>query len=305
PTRVIRVGSASEGPSLYEPVPGKRGTYAALSYCWGQSRILTTTTSTLAQRKEGFSLNELPKTCRDAIIVARELSIPYLWIDSLCIVQDSQLDWETEAGRMCSVYQNALLTIAAVDSPDSNSGLFLTCPSRRTAKLEYLTQCVLTTRGWTLQEIILSPRILWFTASELAWECGAESACECDIVPTKEWIYQSDTRLLRTKLPHTVSSHNVNWHQSWRTLVKDFTKRDLTRATDRLPAISGLAASFKHHIGGAYLFGLWEHELERHLLWCSDSFRSSNSQVSHQPQPLGKGYAPSWSWASIPGAIWF
>ena len=332
PTRVICVGNTSQNPFIYEPPPGKLGTYAALSYCWGKSRVFTTTISTLIQRKMGFALNELPKTCRDAITVARELSIPYLWIDSLCIIQDSQADWETEAGQMCSVYQNALLTIAAADSPSSNSGLFLTCPSRKTIKLESLandgriceifvrrahtscqfnfvhthpeTHCILTTRGWTLQEVILSQRMLWFTASELAWECGAESACECDATPTSEWIFQSDTRLMRTTLTRT-SSHSTDLHHSWRGLVQEFTRRDLTQATDRLPAISGLAASFKRHINSTYLFGLWKDELERHLLWCSDSFRNSASQISCPSPSLRQGYAPSWSWASIPGAIWF
>ena len=331
PTRVISVGNTSQNPFIYEPPSRKLGTYAALSYCWGKSRIFTTTTSTLMQRKMGFALNELPKTCRDAITVARELSIPYLWIDSLCIIQDSQADWETEAGQMCSVYQNALLTIAAADSPSSNSGLFLTCPSRKTIKLETLandgrtceifvrrahtswrfgfvhthpeTHCILTTRGWTLQEVILSQRMLWFTASELAWECGAESACECDATPTSEWICQSDTRLMRTTLTR-ISSHSTDLHHSWRALVQEFTRRDLTQATDRLPAISGLAASFKRHINSTYLFGLWKGELERHLLWCSDSFGNSAPQISCR-SPLGQGYAPTWSWASIPGAIWF
>ncbi|KAF1812504.1 hypothetical protein P152DRAFT_416640, partial [Eremomyces bilateralis CBS 781.70] len=124
PTRVIKVGDASTRPYLHESAPGETGCYATLSYCWGAARTFITTISSYSQRKTGFSIEELPKTCHDAVLVARALSIPNLWIDSLCILQDSTPDWEFEAANMCDIYENALVTFAAVDSPSSDSGLF-------------------------------------------------------------------------------------------------------------------------------------------------------------------------------------
>ncbi|PVH93010.1 hypothetical protein DM02DRAFT_604521, partial [Periconia macrospinosa] len=132
PTRVICVGDALTNPYLYESAPKEKGVWAALSYCWGKARTMTTTTASFDQRKAGFALETLPKTCRDAILVARGLSIPFLWIDSFCILQDSPTDWEREAAKMCYIYENALVTFAALHSPASASGLFLSNPHRRT-----------------------------------------------------------------------------------------------------------------------------------------------------------------------------
>jgi len=132
PTRVIAVGDLSTDPYLYECTSGETGVWAALSYCWGPStsRRFTTTTVSLAQMKKRFRIKDLPRTCRDAITAARWLHIPYVWIDSLCIVQDSQLDWEKESALMCDVYQNAVVTFAAKDSPTSDTSLFSPSPSR-------------------------------------------------------------------------------------------------------------------------------------------------------------------------------
>ena len=87
--------------------------YIALSHCWGKNPIVRTTTSTLAQRKQGIEISLLPPTFRDAIIIARRLDVRYLWIDSLCIIQDDELDWQTESAKMSTIYQHALLTISA------------------------------------------------------------------------------------------------------------------------------------------------------------------------------------------------
>jgi hypothetical protein len=99
PTRVIAVE--------------ERGLYATLSTAW--VRGLTTTISNYTARKSGFRLSDLPTTCRDAVLVARSLHTPYVWIDPLCIIQDSRSDWERESASMCSVYQNALVTLAALE----------------------------------------------------------------------------------------------------------------------------------------------------------------------------------------------
>jgi hypothetical protein len=87
--------------------------YIALSHCWGKNPIVRTTTGTLAQRKQGIDMSLLPPAFRDAIVIARRLDVRYLWIDSLCIIQDDQLDWQTESAKMSTIYQHALLTISA------------------------------------------------------------------------------------------------------------------------------------------------------------------------------------------------
>ena len=87
------------------------GKYAALSHCWGEGASLTTMKASLKQRHERIAITELPMLFQDAVYCARELSIDYLWIDALCIVQDDYADWEAEAARMADVFRNAQVTL--------------------------------------------------------------------------------------------------------------------------------------------------------------------------------------------------
>lgn len=137
PSRLIDVVDATTNPHLYESAAGERGTWAALSYCWGPESAtrFTTTSHSLASMKDGFTLDQLPKTCRDAVLAARGLHIQYIWIDALCIIQDSRSDWEKESARMCNIYENALVTFAAIDSLTSDSGLFRASSARKSRKL--------------------------------------------------------------------------------------------------------------------------------------------------------------------------
>ncbi|ORY12955.1 heterokaryon incompatibility protein-domain-containing protein, partial [Clohesyomyces aquaticus] len=334
PTRVICVGDALTDPYLYESSPGEKGVWAALSYCWGRARTMTTTTATFDQRKAGFALETLPKTCRDAILAARALSIAFLWIDSFCIVQDSPTDWEREAAKMCYIYENAVVTLAALHSPTSASGLFLSNPYRYTVRLDtsingqtvtvYARRHynvgilgfihghfresspstsgsgILETRGWTLQEIVLSPRVLWFSSFELGWSCWSSTACECDPKQTSDFIENYSEYLKISSNPQQNQSGFTDWLATWRNIVHEFTRRDLTVQTDRLPAISGLASAMQNQLNSNYLAGLWESDLARQLLWAG-TWEIFNSDLSFPL--LEHGYAPSWSWASVSGAI--
>ena len=87
--------------------------YIALSHCWGKAPIVRTTKDTLSRRRQGIDTSLLPPAFQDAILIARRLEVRYLWIDSLCIIQDDELDWQTESAKMSTIYQNALLTISA------------------------------------------------------------------------------------------------------------------------------------------------------------------------------------------------
>lgn len=125
PTRVLDLGDP-QGPvsvRLYEPPSGSSARYIALSYCWGQVGNLTTTKSTIAARKAEIPWDLLSNTFRDAVLVARGLKVRYLWIDALCIIQDSPSDWEFEASRMASVYENSYLTIATDAARDPTWGI--------------------------------------------------------------------------------------------------------------------------------------------------------------------------------------
>ena len=175
-----------------EEEPDKHIPYTALSHCWGDSTSgpLTTTLTNLASRKERIRFDQLPLTFQDAVTTTRKLKIPYLWIDSLCIIQDLPSDWEKEAARMAIVYAGSVCTLLALGSEDSNGGFFRIAERKRDFVFRYdlslgsqrirVFPCEpnawslegpLMDRAWTLHERALSNRILHFPRDELYWEC--------------------------------------------------------------------------------------------------------------------------------------
>lgn len=127
PTRILDVGppdGSSEQPVQLRVTDGERGTYIALTHCWGHTLPLTTTKKTFEERLISIPLPTLPQTFQDAVVIARRMGVRYLWIDSLCIIQDSPVDWETESARMGDYFSNCLFAIAATDASDSTQGCF-------------------------------------------------------------------------------------------------------------------------------------------------------------------------------------
>jgi hypothetical protein len=203
PTRVLDVQSP-EVPSrlrLYES-NGEHGKYMALSHRWGEDeyrRPLSTTTGNQKALCESINFRDLPKTFQDAVNVTRILGIRYLWIDSLCILQDNDKDWEMESRRMEAIFANAFCTIAAASAKDSWDG-FLVCQSiKQSVKLvdtsvypsfsvyacevggnfnNDVGSAELNRRAWVLQERALSPRTIHFTAAQTYWECGSVIRCD-------------------------------------------------------------------------------------------------------------------------------
>lgn len=210
PSRVIDVGLE---PPVLKETTGEIGAYVALSHCWGtnpRNAIPMTTTSNLDQRKLGIPMTELPRSFQDAIKIVRKLNIRYIWIDSLCIVQDDSDDWRQESSRMARIYQLAILTIAATGAKDSSVGCFIPknpelraqlvrLPYRtrqniaqgyfyihqRKSSIEeeykaYVQNGPLMTRAWALQERILSRRMVHYVQGRVFYECQT-------MVPMNDW----------------------------------------------------------------------------------------------------------------------
>ncbi|EGS23424.1 putative chromosome transmission fidelity protein [Thermochaetoides thermophila DSM 1495] len=98
--------------------------YACLSHCWGKSPFLRTLRQNLPSLKQEIDWDSLPKTFQDAISFTRRLGISYLWIDSLCIVQDDEDDWRKEAAKMAGIYRGARVVISAARGTDAGKGMF-------------------------------------------------------------------------------------------------------------------------------------------------------------------------------------
>jgi hypothetical protein len=188
---------------------GLRGRYATLSHCWGGNACLTTRSDNFEEHKKGIPTVHLPPTFRHAVQISRRLGIRYLWIDSLCILQDSKDDWEKESAKMGDIYRNSFVTIAARAARNPEEGCFIardqdipTCrleyrspePSAAAGsiyirdpafQIERLGETPLDSRGWVLQEKLLSPRILYYGGQQMYWECRQASIRQdgkyCDV----------------------------------------------------------------------------------------------------------------------------
>ncbi|EQB58925.1 heterokaryon incompatibility protein [Colletotrichum gloeosporioides Cg-14] len=302
--------------------------YVALSHCWGSpdvaARMLQTTTETIGAFSQSIPWGDLTKTFQDAMLVTKRLGIRYIWIDSLCIVQDDARDWAVEASRMASVYANAYLTISAMGATDGHQGLYINTGSKPILRrgvheiklpgLEYPIyvrsnefhesaisdpdlkpiEMPLLHRGWAFQERILSPFVLHFTESELIFEDGrGRSSCECKELdhyisgtPDRDWLFRTGDSSLD--------------HMSWYGIVEEYASRLLTSEADRLPALSGIATTFERQLPalGSYLAGIWETDILGGLHW------TMIGTVQPRLQPtLARGTLlsapPTWSWASV------
>lgn len=139
--------------------------YFALSHCWGDVETLRATKDNLESLKSGIKHDDLPKTFREAVDVTRALGYQYLWIDSLCIAQDDSEDWKYEARRMVLVYGNTVCTLMAMDSLNSNGGLFDISPSEENIEAwmpdlrrNSIPMSAHRTRGWRRTRRICSSR---------------------------------------------------------------------------------------------------------------------------------------------------
>jgi hypothetical protein len=326
PERLLDVDASRAGHVLVvkgSAVPGT-SRYIALSHCWGTTPSNLAGSSKLVQANidrfmsSGIPLRDLPKTFSDAVSVARSLNVRYLWIDSLCIAQDSKEDWERNAAAMWEIYTNSYVTIAATASRDSSQGLFRTriaatvVPSivrvpeshpqldggiYRCYDSDEWNECVefaaLNKRGWVLQERLLSPRIIHFAETQVFFECWDLRASERlpSGIPAR-----GRRSTLRDDLHRDVREKGIDsLIPLWASVVWKYTSLQLSHDSDKIVAVSAISRQLMDSIpdSGRYVYGLWEYSLAGQLCWSSsrDSVRCSDDR------------APSWSWCSMNGFI--
>ena len=425
PTRVLDVGESSQHSSIIKLVESgdfQVERYIALSHCWGKSHRIRTTKATLEEHKRGILLDRLPTTFQDAIECTRRFDVRWLWIDTLCIIQDDETDWVREAAQMGAVYTNAYLTLSAAASTDDSSGMFPDMDermddvsptpflasdthshgrpgiwnvvpdanwleSKQSVAYALSSQCVfipnkekglnppvflspewmpsstrsrmltyrigefgrkydplegepLSTRGWTLQERLLAPRVLHYASDQMYWECregiiaedgatfppGARRMPPLTEFPLSEEAANAISQSTAPKLgqiklfspepankplhatnlvehglrgrpmdrlssslmaldissasfknatEHRCKNKDANpadktrgvWTQAWKSLVREYSTRSLTRDEDKLPALSGIAYAVAKISGDKYIAGHWQSMLLDTLAW--------------------------------------
>lgn len=129
PSRLIDVGSpdGSRGPCLRVCEDQKDTSYIIFSHCWDDSyasTFLTLTTGNLDSMKRSTSIEDLAQSFRDTMIIARMLGFRYLWIDALCIIQDSPTDLAVENVKKLQYFSHSKLNIAATASANPHEGIF-------------------------------------------------------------------------------------------------------------------------------------------------------------------------------------
>ncbi|RDL29706.1 uncharacterized protein BP5553_10686 [Venustampulla echinocandica] len=339
PSRILDVsGSRNECIALVESTTLQYENYIALSHCWGKTQMIMTVKSNFEDHLGGIQFDQLPKTFQEAVMITRQLEIRYLWIDSLCIIQDDPVDWETEASQMAMVYTSSYLTLAILHSPNNHGGCFsdrhtsnvgdlpLCIPTGSIAipyRVKDLTTTVMTRlmprdahahflgdqiddtplgiRAWALQERLLSPRTLYFHPGELVWECKTSLACECqkleilrpDGCNEFENLFENDRLKSGINFPQdiTMGEAGINWFR----IITVYSRLKLTKQSDILPALSGLAGHFSNVMKCDYLAGIWSADLERSLSWKRIPQYPHGGPAARQQ----RNNAPSWSWSAI------
>ena len=327
------------------------GPYAALSHCWGTERFWVLSKDTMSQLLEGVPLSEMPNTFQHAITTIRRLGIDYLWIDCYCIIQGldplAKTDWEYEASRMSQVYSNAVITIGAAQASSPNQGLFSTRgtedfkaisvrwrPTRLNRQESYilrndtlseplcdaffeLNRSRLAERAWSVQESVLSPRMLSFNGPEVFWQCSEAAACgdyPDDEVKDVVWalnhpfwtLTDSDHLLRNNRLPEYEKRRriqsfgqrdNVSIHERWFATMGDYCKASLTFPDkDVFKAIEGVGQCMALLMGDVYQHGLLRNTLPCALMW-----EAKYKECRRSPPQR----APTWHWASYEARLEF
>ncbi|KAM7183219.1 Heterokaryon incompatibility protein (HET) domain containing protein [Naviculisporaceae sp. PSN 640] len=359
PTRLVEVWAPKtegEEPRLrlcmtnLEPsLEGEPVAYAALSYCWGGEQMFKLTRDTLPEWRSSLPWGKLPQTLKDAALACTKLGIPYLWIDALCILQDSPEDKAAEIAAMSKIYRNSTLTIAAAAATSVDEGFLAprTLPDGGVAFMlpfvcapvseggeRPLGNVVLAsrideapdpihTRGWTLQERLLSPRTLEVGRWQTYWLCQQNSVNDGWRKPRAPgWIDTGGLEPVNLQIDRLESTgfilgldadtpeveqdpFSAQYGRSreadtwWYRLVQVFTRRALTNPSDRLLAMSGIASRFAHLHKDQYVCGHWMTDLEDSLAW------KVNIAAPLPRRAPGLYIAPSWSWASVNCAVTF
>ena len=321
PTRVIDCLDPAK-PKLHVSNSNEQAAYLALSYTRGTARSFGMTTESLDAHLLGIELESLPQTIRDAIRSTHALGVRYLWVDALCIMQDSEEDKVREIAQMGSIFRNAYFTIIAASARSVEEGFLQdrAPPSPPDIKLPF--RCTdgqvgtmslspvwrqydgssepVCQRAWCLEERLLSPRALIYASHTLQYHCQTSTANVGNAVCGPIIGHRLPSLLFRSDFDGPSAALSTNdkkaLRYSWIEAVGEYTQRSLGDPSDKLVAFAAVAELFQRAWKSDYLAGLWRHSLVQDLLW----YKTSESR---HPRPE-RYRAPSWSWAAVDGHIW-
>lgn len=343
PTRLLDVGDGTVGGGVrlvetknFSPSDRTKAAYVTLSYCWGSPKDalaqLKTTMENFARMIEAIPRASMSQTLIDAVHVCQALGVRYLWVDAVCIIQDSVGDWELESAMMAHIYQHSIFTAYAWSSTSCqesflrrnrksvdvefrsrlspgikgrfslvSSGYRMSGPDIYDGGFPYLDDidAELESRGWSLQEKEMSPRKLLFGKAMLHWQCShtqSENGLARGLEGGNmlEFLRDAGDRAEYCSWPRRAKQRH------WLDILPQHCHRELTYPTDRLPSLSGMAKILSDRTKDRYLAGIWEVYLPESLLWSVviDLKRDRPTTVSELAQRRAHAVpyiAPSWS----------
>lgn len=350
PTRLLDVSEAKLRLRSTEGLDEAQ--YTALSYCWGgdhyqPNQLKGGPGGNLQHFLKGVPLSTFPQTLQDAIIITRELGVPFIWIDSACIIQNDEEDKRREIAKMRRIYANSHVTIIASTARTAADGFlqdreFPPCPIKvpfpcasgvvGSMDLRHKLHSGWTQhdvrsshtdkRAWTMEEKLLSTRILMYTDKQLRWICNTTRDCDGghiesyqdDVVIDPDRVLYVNLNVNPDRLDDYMqlsSSLAIDEHEKfkdvWGILVTCYTRRSVTNVKDRLRAIGGIAEAFSRQTGYRYLAGLWRETLAYNLLYKESNpidisppewDMSRHEDPSFFQKQIKRPTAPTWSWAS-------
>ncbi|KAF4893655.1 hypothetical protein CGCF415_v012547 [Colletotrichum fructicola] len=301
------------GTDMHEP-------YVALSYVWGtdETAYTTLTDNVMLHRMHGGLedvLLRLPKAIQDAIDLVRRLGFTYMWIDRLCIVQNSSRSWKLNAFNMDLIYGNAALTICAADG-DASIGLRAMRPSTRNTKqykrminphLElmvtrppeiYIRSSEWNERAWTFQERLLSRRCLIFTNGRVYFQCRSTGMSE-DIFGDQKGAGWSLDLVDAPMQMFRQLDDRAFW--VYMKCVELYTERKLTQAKDIQAAFSGMANMMEERMNAPFIHGLPSSHFDLALLW--EPVSDQRRKVTREGALFGAGPVVSGGFVSAPAPV--
>lgn len=317
PTRLLDLGDVNSKVWRIYQDPG-HVPYAALSHRWSSD-----TPELRSSNYENYCNfqpdSALPQNYQDIISICRAIPIQYLWIDSLCIIQDDNgREFSKEAPLMMNIYQHAFLTLSICwDFPGLS--IFRKCRPRSILRCMppgyyrkhvcgpvsdgwifakevyqeprvYLGESPINQRAWVLQERCLSRRLLYLGNEQLYWECDGCTGSEVS----------PDSILSMGGRQSILDLTGAEKDTAWSEILAQYTRSDLTFESDRLVAIAGLAKLIASKTGGTYVAGIWIDSWMQELLWEPVKERGLSSKL--KPVELIM-VPPSWSWVGFSGSV--
>lgn len=326
PTRVLDLGGPESTDSslrLQVNEVETHGSYLALSYCWGKHNPKSGAEHVQLRKGNtqdlisGINLDSLPRSIQDAVVVTRKLGFRYLWVDALCIIQDDREDKDREISDMATIYKNAVVTLAASVAKSSKEGFLsrstapylpgyaftIPMPDSQVGTVYLAAEArepdhPLDKRGWALQEFMLSSRLLIFSDHELLWQCREvhlRSVTSTDPPGYRQRLESLPWASFDDGAEPYFGTLEFDKVYLWKTIVHQYTDRQLTDRDDRLRAVSGVVSELEKVWRDASIYGHWKAWFVQLLAW-----------YKPEVDKVGRRYlkrAPSWSWVSVDGGI--